>query len=638
MRVATMAPDLRIGDCDFNALNILNALDDAVDAGASLVVFPELSLCGATLGDMLCDAALLASAEKNLAWLLEQTRDIPVVFVVGLPVAHRGTLYNCAAVCAEGALLGLTAKDFTLDSIGNQHIFAPVAQDFECEIKFAQTTTCLSTRLVYELPATHSMMAVVMADDFTAASAQAAAYTAAGATILVHPAAMPDTIGSITARFGLIDALAQTNRCAYIFINAGVGESTTDYVFGGTGYVSEAGAAVVDDTQDADEVLDLYDVDMQLLVQTRMIAPRAPYAKPSCTCVKASYTLDYTFETGHLCRTVNAASFFAPGFDELDSQAQAAYLETIFELQVHGLVNRMRKIGARRLVLGVSGGLDSTLALLVAVAALEQLDLPANNLKAISMPGFGTTQRTRGNAQKLAVALGCDAQEILIHDAVNQHFTDIDHDPQCTDVVFENSQARERTQILMDIANQVSGLVVGTGDMSELALGWATYNGDQMSMYSVNANIPKTVVRALVEVISCAFGEEAACICEDILATPISPELLPADGEQIAQVTEDLVGPYELHDFFMYQLLTYRFAPAKIFKLACLAFEESFEPEIIAKWLRVFYRRFFMQQFKRTCMPDGPSVFDISLSPRGGWKMPSDASAAIWLSQIDSLL
>lgn len=638
MRVATMAPDLHVGDCDFNALCILNALDNAVDAGASLVVFPELSLCGATLGDMLCDAALLASAEKNLAWLLEQTHDMPVVFVVGLPVAHRGVLYNCAAVCAEGALLGLTAKDFTLDSIGNQHIFAPVAQDLELEIEFAQTTTCLSTRLVYELPESFGMMAIVMSDDFGGTSAQALYYAAAGASILVHPSAMPDTIGSITSRFGLIDTLAQTNHCAYIFANAGVGESTTDYVFSGTGYVSEAGEAVVDDSQDADESLALYDIDTQLLEQVRLITPSVHYANTSCPYAKVSYALDYAYETDHLCRKINPAPFFVSGFDEFDSQAQAAYLKTIFELQVHGLVNRMRKIGTSRLVLGVSGGLDSTLALFVAVAALEQLGLPTHNLKAISMPGFGTTQRTRGNAQKLAVALGCDAQEILIHDAVNQHFADIDHDPQCADVVFENSQARERTQILMDIANQVSGLVVGTGDMSELALGWATYNGDQMSMYSVNANIPKTIVRALVEVISCAFGKDAVSICKDILATPISPELLPVSSDQIEQATEDLVGPYELHDFFMYQLLTYRFSPVKIFKLACLAFKNSHEPKVIAKWLRVFYRRFFMQQFKRTCMPDGPSVFDISLSPRGGWKMPSDASAAIWLAQIDSLL
>ena len=643
IRVATCAPSVALGNCELNASRIVEEVSRASQDKTALIVFPELCLCGATIGDLLVDSTLLVSAEQGLISILERTKNIACVFVVGLPVCYNQILYNCAAVCAEGKLLGLTAKQYTTNIIGNQHIFSSVPDDFLVKIEFANQSTMLGSKLVYRMPFNTCTMAVDLNDQILSMS-NASWYVLSGASIIVQPAAIPTSITSFEKTKQSICANSFQNKCVYLFSNASKGESSTDYVFADEAYTIELGHILAEhhalDSVECRHV----DIDVNQIQQSRLhdnswslyVNQIKQRSQKDVYTVCPTYHLTYDFTYEHLHRYINKRPFLLDVDNEEDIGQQHAFDKRIFDMQAYALANRLDKIGANHVVIGVSGGLDSTLALLSSVHAFELLKLPIENILAVSMPGFGTTERTRKNALKLAKELGCTRREVCINKAVLQHFDDINHNLKCTDVVYENSQARERTQILMDIANQCGGIVVGTGDMSELALGWATYNGDQMSMYAINSNIPKTLVSELVGVMGSTYGNQVANICQDIIQTPVSPELIPANNDKITQITEDLIGPYELHDFFMYYVLTYRFSPLKIFKLACSAFEDTYTQHVIWYWLRVFYRRFFSQQFKRSCMPDGPQVFDISLSPRGGWKMPSDMQVTTWLNQIDS--
>lgn len=629
-RVAAATPAIRVADCAGNAEAVLAALQDAAADGAGAVVFPELCLTGYTCGDLFHDEALLAAAQQALACILQHTTHLPLLAAVGLPVAHGAALYNCAAVCCEGKLLGLTAKA-NLPNYGEfyeRRWFTP-APETPVPLRFAGQDTVLGSGLLYRCRDVEGLtVGVEICEDLWVPVPPGAGMARGGATLLLNSSASDEVIGKAEYRRGLVTGQSARLYCAYAYADAGEGESTTDLVFAGNNLVAENGVPLAETPLFSKEMA-VADVDLGRLAQERRRSTTWTDG-PAGTVV--AFDMAYSYDPAKMTR-----KFPRTPFVPADKGDLARRCETILGLQAMGLQTRLKHTGIRNAVVGISGGLDSTLALLVAARAFDQLGLPRSGITAVSMPGFGTTRRTKDNAAGLSRALGVTAREVPIGAAVRQHFADIGHDPAVQDVTYENSQARERTQILMDIANQQGGLVIGTGDLSELALGWATYNGDHMSMYGVNASVPKTLVRHLVRYAAGAFGGDIGNILLDVLATPVSPELLPPKDGEIAQKTEEVVGPYELHDFFLYYLLRFGFAPGKLYRMAVRAFDGMYAPRTVWKWLRDFYRRFFAQQFKRSCLPDSPKVGSVTLSPRGDWRMPSDASARLWLAEIDAL-
>ncbi|MDO4436995.1 MAG: NAD(+) synthase [Coriobacteriaceae bacterium] len=667
-RVAAATPELRVGDVRGNAEAILACVRRAAHEGVRALVLPELCLAGYTCADLFHDRALLRSCEAALAWLLDQTRALPVFFTVGMPYAQGESVYNCAACCCAGELLGMSVKSHLPNyrEFYEGRWFAPAPENPSCATcAIAGRTVPFGARIVYRcVDEGCSDLAIgveICEDLWVPDSPSTHMALEGGATVLLNLSASDEVIGKSTYRRDLVRGQSARLYAAYAYANAGEGESTTDLVFAGENLIAENGALLAR-TELFTRDMAVADVDLDMLMAERRrsntwVRP----ASPTRPCHDTAFSFKGALSVPG--NAVEAGSAPAPDAAILLSAAHAARVaprtpfvpagehersercETIFNLQAAGLKTRLAHTHTEHAVIGLSGGLDSTLALLVTVRAFDALGLPRTGVHAVSMPGFGTTARTKTNAERLAEHLGVDFRTISIAEAVRGHFSDIGHDPAVTDVTYENAQARERTQVLMDLSNELGGFVIGTGDLSELALGWATYNADHMSMYGVNAGVPKTLVRYLVAHAADVFGGEAAATLRDILDTPVSPELLPPTGDgQIAQCTEELVGPYELHDFFLFHMLRHGFAPGKIYRMACRTFAEAagegapaYEPQVILSWLRTFYRRFFAQQFKRSCLPDGPKVGSVSVSPRGDWRMPSDASAALWLEEIDSL-
>ena len=646
-RVAAATPKIRVADVDANVEATLACIREAADQGTGALVLPELGITGYTCGDLFHDRALLARAEEGVARLLEQTAELPILFCVGVPVAVHDALYNCAAVCCRGELLGLVAKSFipNYGEFYERRWFQP-APAVPMPATFCGMAVEVSRGTLFcaeDVPGLR--IGVEICEDLWVADPPSRSMAEQGATVILNLSASDEVIGKAEYRRQLVSNQSARLYCAYAYADAGFGESTTDLVFTGHNLVAENGAILAQTPLFSCEAA-AADVDLERLVQERLrsntwAASTCPFTSDiEPEAYEVPFELGYRFDAARMTRAFPRTPFVPSDKGDL-----AQRCEVILGLQAEGLATRLAHTGSKSAVIGISGGLDSTLALLVSARAFDRLGLPRTGIVAVSMPGFGTTKRTRSNALALAEVLGVTCREVPIGEAVGQHFSDIGHDPAVTNVVYENAQARERTQVLMDIANQVGGMVVGTGDLSELALGWATYNADHMSMYGVNASVPKTLVRHLVRYAAGLMGGEAERVLLDVLDTPVSPELLPPTGDgTISQKTEDLVGPYELHDFFLYHVLRFGFAPGKIYRMALAAFsvpgphgEPVYDARTVWTWLRTFYRRFFTQQFKRSCLPDGPKVGSVTLSPRGDWRMPSDASSRLWLAEVDAL-
>ena len=634
IKVAAATPSVRVADPLHNATACAHLADLAAAEGVKLVVFPELCLTGSTCGDLLVSDRLIEGAKEALRAFAAETAELDLVSVVGLPVALGDKLYNCAAVVSGGAVLGLVPKA-NLSPAERRVFSAPptglLVTDILCDGSFVQMG--VSQLFVCSSMSTFRFC-VEVGSDRNAAIPPTAPSVSAGALVICNPSATPEIMGAEESRRLTAKVRTVNSVCGYILAEAGNGESTTDHVFGGHRLICEMGEVLAEHTPfENGEQLTITELDPERMLHDRRAGS---FDTSSCGHCMENY-FDIGVEDTDLTRMIDPRPFIPA-----DPVRLAAHCERILRVQAEGLAKRITAAWAKKAVLGISGGLDSTLALLVMVRAMDLLGRPNTDIVAVTMPCFGTTDRTKSNATILCEELGVDFRTVNIFDSVNQHFKDIGHDPAVRDVTYENAQARERTQILMDIANEEGGMVVGTGDFSELALGWATYNGDHMSMYSVNGNIPKTLVRELTSHV--AASEQAkgntklAEALYDVLGTPVSPELLPADESgSIAQKTEDLVGPYELHDFFLYYFLRYGFTPAKLFRMAQYAWGETYDDVTIITWLETFTRRFFNQQFKRSCLPDGPAVFGISVSPRGGWAMPSDAVSSLWLTEIRAL-
>lgn len=636
LRIGVASPALRVADVDYNLQQMRQVIEDGCRRGCRFLVFPELGLTGYTCADLYFQPLLVERARRALFELAELSRIAGLTLVVGVPVPVDGRLFNCAAFISGGRILGLVPKTYL-----------PNTQEFYekrwfCSSRELRVDTLvwdgeripMGTDLLFRADSrSDCVVGIELCEDAWVANPPSGALALAGANVLLNLSASPEILGKAEYRRDLVRA--QSARClaAYAYASAGPGESSTDLVFSGHSLIAENGQVLAETERfHFEPTLALADLDLERLNNERLKNSSFGDGDPGVQFRFIGFSpADATL--GALERPVSAAPFVPP-----DDRERSRRCREIFALQNTGLAKRLLHTGARQVVIGISGGLDSTLALLVTVRAFDRLGLDRKGILALTMPGFGTTSRTRNNAVGLAEHLGVELRTISIDAAVRQHFADIGHDESVHDITYENAQARERTQVLMDVANQVGGLVIGTGDLSELALGWCTYNGDHMSMYAVNASVPKTLVRYLVE--WCAdseFGGEAAEILRDICATPVSPELLPPAGDEIRQVTEDHIGPYELHDFFLYHLVRLQFAPAKIFFLARQAFAGKYEDAVILKWLGTFYRRFFSQQFKRSCLPDGPKIGSVALSPRGDWRMPSDAAAQLWMSEVDNL-
>lgn len=629
IKIACATPDVRVADCRYNADRIIEMITEAYDKGVEIVCFPELSMTGYTCGDLFLQDALLSLAKSELVRIVKETEKLDIVSIVGVPLVVCGKLYNCAVVINKGTAIGAVAKK----NIPNYSEFYEVrhftAADGLCadivlndEYSVHLEDTVFTCKELPELT-----FGIEICEDMWVGSPPSERLAASGAVIIFNLSASDEVIGKADYRRTLIKARSASLACAYAYADSGIGESTQDMVFAGHDIIAENGSVIAESKLFSKGFV-VADTDIKKLAYER----RRMNTFTASPDMKSTYFSLETKET-RLERHFPKTPFVPSDKKLLDSRC-----EEILTMQAVGLMTRLRHIGCKKAVLGLSGGLDSTLALIVAVHAFDLLGLDRKGIHTITMPCFGTTDRTYNNACLLAKAYGSTLIEINICSSVMQHFSDIGQSPDIHDVTYENSQARERTQVLMDKANQLGGIVIGTGDLSELALGWATYNGDHMSMYAVNASIPKTLVRWLVNYEAEISEGELKKILFDILDTPVSPELLPPKKNgTISQKTEDIVGPYELHDFFMYYMLRYGFSPSKVFRIACLSFADTYPKEVIMKWLKIFYRRFFNQQFKRSCLPDGPKVGTVTLSPRGDWRMPSDASANMWLKELESI-
>ena len=636
IKTAAVTPKVQVADPEGNAREIIRLAKEAAGNGAKIIVFPELCITGYTCGDLFLQELLLESAKEALLQIIRETRELDALIFAGLPWEKEGKLYNAAAVFQGGKLLGLVPKtcipnygefyELRHFARGNQEADAVWTDSGDGERDYIP----FGTRLLFtceEMPGL--AVAAEICEDVWVPDPPSIHHALAGATVIVNCSASDETTGKDAYREALISGQSARLVCGYIYANAGEGESSQDLVFGGHNLIAENGKILSRSARFKNETI-YADLDIARIVGERRRMTTF-FSRTDAVYTEIGFHLNK--EETKLSRFIDPAPFVPD-----DSQDRQKRCEEIFAIQYMGLKKRLEHTRSRTAVVGISGGLDSTLALLVAVRAFDSLGLPRKGILGVTMPCFGTTDRTYRNACELVRKLGGTLREVDIREAVTTHFRDIGHDPEVHDVTYENSQARERTQVLMDLANQSGGLVIGTGDMSELALGWATYNGDHMSMYGVNAGVPKTLVRHLVRYYADTCGDpELAATLLDVLDTPVSPELLPPKDGVIAQKTEDLVGPYELHDFFLYYVLRFGFTPAKIYRLARLAFAGAYGEDTILKWLKTFYRRFFTQQFKRSCLPDGPKVGSVAVSPRGDLRMPSDASAAIWLKELETL-
>ena len=634
IKVAAGTPKIRVADCRYNAEQIFTMMREADKQGVKVLCLPELCLTGYTCGDLFLQDTLLCGAEEGLQTILEATRNLDMVTVLGLPVRCKwdNKLYNCAAVIQSGEILGLVPKTY-LPNYGEfyeQRWFASGA-GVETSVDLCGETVDMDAAGLFACEKVPNLvLGVEICEDLWATEPPSARLARGGATVILNLSASNELVGKSGYRRNLVVGQSGRLVCGYVYADAGEGESTTDLVFTGHNMIAENGALLAERRFATGLTISEIDVDRLAYERRRMTTFNG---QRQADLWRASFSLP--LEETRLTRAVSPAPFVPA-----DAEDRAERCNEILKIAALGLKKRLEHTGARTAVVGLSGGLDSTLAILITAVAMKLLDRPASDIIAVTMPCFGTTDRTRDNAVELAERLGATLKRIDIGSAVKVHFKDIGQSMEDHSVTFENGQARERTQVLMDIANQNGGLVIGTGDLSELALGWATYNGDHMSMYGVNAGIPKTLVSHLVAFVSDDKGSEdprLSAVLDDILDTPVSPELLPAIEGKISQKTEDLVGPYELHDFFLYYAIRWGFPPRKVFRLAEHALGRTYDRATILKWLNSFYRRFFTQQFKRSCLPDGPKVGSVTLSPRGDWRMPSDAVAALWLEELEGL-
>lgn len=629
VKVAAATPDIRVADVAYNQEQICRLIDETASEGAKIVVFPELALTGYTCGDLFTQDVLLAQARKAICQVAAATEEKDALIFVGMPLAVEGELYNVAAALNRGKILGFTTKTF-LPNYGEfyeMRQFREGPEEVRC-ICFEGEKVLFGPRILFEADVMPDLIvSAEICEDVWSPVPPSIQAAREGATVIVNCSASDETIGKAAYRKSLIEGQSARLMAAYIYANAGEGESTTDLVFGGHNIISENGTTLAEGERFKNGVA-YAQIDVKRLISERRKNTTFKAARERHL-ARVPFRLELT-ET-KLTRKFPSRPFVPDAKEERDRRC-----EEILTIQAMGLKKRLAHTHARSAVVGISGGLDSTLAILVTARAFDMLGMDRSQIIAVTMPCFGTTDRTYNNACQMALKLGAQLREVRIADSVESHFRDIGHDIEDHSVTYENSQARERTQVLMDISNQTGGLVVGTGDMSELALGWATYNGDHMSMYGVNASVPKTLVRHLVQY--CADTEkdrEMKDVLYDVLDTPVSPELLPPKDGQIAQKTEDLVGPYELHDFYLYYFLRFGYEPSKIYRIAREAFAGEYDEETIYKWLHTFCRRFFSQQFKRSCLPDGPKVGTVALSPRGDWRMPSDACADVWLRDLE---
>lgn len=636
-RVAAATPKIKVADPVYNCEEICKLIEDGEKHGAGIVVFPELCLTAYTCGDLFSQFPLFKKAKAELRKIVEFSKGRQMLVFVGLPWEHGGKLYNAAAAVCNGELLGIVPKTNlpNYSEFYEQRHFVtgmeiPVETDWFGEKIPMGTNLLFACREIPEL-----VVSAEICEDVWVPCPPSIRHALAGATVIVNCSASDEVVGKDSYRKALISGQSARLICGYIYANAGEGESTQDLVFGGHNIIAENGTVLSVSARFAPETI-YADMDLERLTSERRRTTTFP-AQEDGEYYTVEFSLDTDAMTGmqdeKLLRFIDNRPFVPH-----DEAERSRRCEEIFTIQAMGLKKRLEHTGVKHVVLGISGGLDSTLALLVAARAFDMLGIPRNQIHAVTMPCFGTTDRTYQNACTMTLKLGASLTEVDIKKSVTQHFADIGHDPSVHDVTYENSQARERTQILMDVSNEVNGFVIGTGDMSELALGWATYNGDHMSMYGVNASVPKTLVRHLVRYYADTCGEaELQSVLMDVLDTPVSPELLPPEDGVISQKTEDLVGPYELHDFFLYYVLRFGYMPSKIYRMAVRAFAGEYDKAVIEKWLNVFYRRFFAQQFKRSCLPDGPKVGSVAVSPRGDLRMPSDAARRIWMEDLEGL-
>ena len=636
--VAAGTPRIRVADCRYNAEQIFTLMREADKQGVKVLALPELCLTGYTCGDLFLQETLLNGAEEGLRTILEATKNLDLVAAVGLPVRDRwhNKLYNCAAVIQKGEILGLVPKTY-LPNYGEfyeQRWFAAsdgpdgVDDDFE----LCGQSVCLNSNGIFACDSVPDLViGVEICEDLWAPEPPSTSLARRGATIILNLSASNETVGKAAYRRSLVTGQSGRLVCGYVYADAGEGESTTDLVFAGHNMIAENGVLLAERRFATGLTVSEIDVEKLAAERRRMNTFTFPAKGPDVWRMSFDLPVTKTRLTRHISPTP-----FVPE----DAESRQDRCSEILCIAALGLKKRLEHTGARTAVVGLSGGLDSTLAVLITALAMQMLDRPSSDIIAVTMPCFGTTDRTKSNAVLLAERLGATLRTVDISASVRSHFKDIGHDPEDHSVTYENAQARERTQVLMDIANATGGLVIGTGDLSELALGWCTYNGDHMSNYAVNAGIPKTLVRHLVSFISDdkeAEDPKLSTVLTDILDTPVSPELLPAVQGEISQKTEDLVGPYELHDFFLYYVIRWGFGPRKVLRLAEQAFAGKYDRSVLLKWLRSFYSRFFSQQFKRSCLADGPKVGSVALSPRGDWRMPSDAVAALWQEELEGL-
>lgn len=663
LRVAAVSPEVRVGDIDYNLAQIKELVQQAENQNVRIAVFPELSITGYTCGDLFYQDNLQNKVEMALRELASFSTDLNVAFAIGAPLKSSNRLFNCAVVIQHGVILGAVPKTYipNYNEFYEKRWFKSGTLIEGIELS-DNDLTAISRNILFDIDG--AKVGIEICEDLWVPNPPSGIMSAMGADIILNLSATNELAGKHQYLVGLIAQQSARCRCGYVYASAGMGESSTDIVFSGNCIIAENGSILAEsDRFTLASKMEIRDIDVEMLRNDRQkfstftdlptAGELSQFGNPHGLCLhrhplvvgKAGNCLIFKSNVypgistkvksdDKILRSVSAHPF-----TDGDSERFHERCEEISSIQAWGLVQRLRAINCRNAVIGISGGLDSTLALLVTVKAFDILGYDRKGITAITMPGFGTTTRTHSNATELMDLLGVTLLEIPIGDAVTLHFKAIGQDPDKHDATYENSQARERTQILMDMANKTGGIVIGTGDLSELALGWCTYNGDQMSMYGVNASVPKTLVKYLVEGYADATDNpKIRRVLQDIIDTPISPELLPtATDDTIEQKTEDLVGPYELHDFFLHGMLRNSFSPTKIYRLACHAFEGKYSKEIIKHWLKIFYRRFFSQQFKRSCMPDGMKVGSVCLSPRGDWRMPSDVSSRLWLDEVDNI-
>lgn len=634
IRVAASSPQIRLADCSYNAGQIINSIEIAEKREVKLIVFPELCVTGYTCGDLFLQDILLRRAAEEVKNIAKATKDKELIAIIGFPYERQGKLYNTAAILHKGKILGLVPK-MSIPNYGEfyESRYFTIGPKECVPVDFLGEEVYFGSRILFEstdMP--DFVLGVEICEDLWIPIPPGSSHCVAGATIIANLSASNELIGKAKYRRELVQGQSKRLICGYVYSDAGEGESTSDLVFSGHNLIAENGLLLAEAEPFQSEML-VSEIDLGVIKSERI--RMNTYSGQVCEDyirIKYSFSDNHDLKTYDLIRRIDPSPFVPKDIKERNERCR-----DILAIQAMGLKARLSHVGVKTVIVGVSGGLDSTLALLVCYEAFERMGLDKKGILAVTMPGFGTSSRTYNNAVSLSESLGASLINIPIKDSVIQHFKDIGHDIDTHDITYENSQARERTQVLMDLANKYNGLVIGTGDMSELVLGWATYNGDHMSMYGVNSSVPKTLIRSIVDwYADSTDNKKLSEVLKDILDTPVSPELIPAGANEY-QKTEDYVGPYELHDFFMYYILRYGFSPQKVYRLAKVAFAQKYKDEELLKWLKLFYSRFFAQQYKRSCLPDGPKVGTVAVSPRGDLRIPSDAKSKLWLDELNHI-